>query len=232
MDDNYNLDNNKFYIHTGSKYLIHGHEAKIEVSINSREDKVTSMMHDFPNATVVYSTNKLEDLEKLYKDLKDEEERVYYGIRESMQKWVDCSKKTNLCEKALRYKNTKLEKKNTHNQWAIDNSSFMKEQNISNNVYSMAFSIYENKSYNYKKGKEEKAFYVTWYLFINGINSARIAGQDNKRFLDKEKALKYIEGRKKAYKDYFQEDNPLILKEYARLFQVHGILLPGYRIKE
>ena len=59
-----------------------------------------------------------------------------------------------------------------------------------------------------------------------------IAGQDNKRFLDKEKALKYIEGRKKAYKDYFQEDNPLILKEYARLFQVHGILLPGYRIKE
>ena len=152
MDDNYNLDNNKFYIHTGSKYLIHGHEAKIEVSINSREDKVTKDIEKLL---------KVNDLEKLYKDLKDEEERVYYGIRESMQKWVDCSKKTNLCEKALRYKNTKLEKKNTHNQWAIDNSSFMKEQNISNNVYSMAFSIYENKSYNYKKGKEEKAFYVT-----------------------------------------------------------------------
>lgn len=67
---------------------------------------------------------------------------------------------------------------------------------------------------------------------LYGIDSmqAVIAGQRNKRYTDKEKALKYIEGRKKAYSHLFKEVTPAIPKEHQNLFKKNGLLLNGYRV--
>ena len=59
----------------------------------------------------------------------------------------------------------------------------------------------------------------------------KIAGQNQKRYTDKAAALKYLDGRKKAYAHLFTEISPQIPKQYERHFTVHGALLPGYTVE-
>ena len=59
----------------------------------------------------------------------------------------------------------------------------------------------------------------------------KIAGQNQKRYTDKAAALKYLEGRKKAYAYLFSEVSPPIPQKYERHFKVYGTLLPGYSIE-
>lgn len=59
----------------------------------------------------------------------------------------------------------------------------------------------------------------------------QIAGQRNKRYTDKAAAMKYLEGRKKAYAHLFTEVSPPIPQEYENHFCVHGTLLPGYTVE-
>jgi len=86
----------------------------------------------------------------------------------------------------------------------------------------MYYKIYESEDYNYRTNK--------WDVYVDGINSKRIAGQRRKRYTDKQKALKYIEGRIKAYSHLFQEITPEIPTEYENLFMKNGILLEGYKV--
>lgn len=78
------------------------------------------------------------------------------------------------------------------------------------------------------------AWYVTWDVGVHtpkqGWGKA-IAGQWQKRYTDKDAALKYIEGRKKAYAHLFTEISPPILQEYTEHFKVNGILLPSYTVE-
>lgn len=60
---------------------------------------------------------------------------------------------------------------------------------------------------------------------------AKIAGQNQKRYTDKNAAIKYLDGRKKAYSHLFTEISPPIPKEYEHHFMVHGTLLPGYTVE-
>ena len=48
---------------------------------------------------------------------------------------------------------------------------------------------------------------------------------------DKNAAIKYLDGRKKAYSHLFTEISPPIPKEYEHHFMVHGTLLPGYTVE-
>ena len=58
------------------------------------------------------------------------------------------------------------------------------------------------------------------------------AGQTRNDNTDKNAAIKYLDGRKKAYSHLFTEISPPIPKEYEHHFMVHGTLLPGYRLKD
>jgi hypothetical protein len=42
---------------------------------------------------------------------------------------------------------------------------------------------------------------------------------------------KYLDGRIKAYAYLFTDSNPPVPAEYARYFEKHGVLLPGYVIE-
>ena len=55
--------------------------------------------------------------------------------------------------------------------------------------------------------------------------------QDRKRYTDKATAVKYLDGRKKAYSHLFAEISPPVPKEHENCFTVNGVLLPGYRIE-
>ena len=54
---------------------------------------------------------------------------------------------------------------------------------------------------------------------------------NQKRYTDKNAAIKYLDGRKKAYSHLFTEISPPIPKEYEHHFMVHGTLLPGYTVE-
>ena len=106
---------------------------------------------------------------------------------------------------------------------------------ISNRVYQMSVSVYEDYKYDRQtRVRIPTAWYVTWDVTINtprrGYGKV-IAGQRQKRYTDKDAALKYIEGRKKAYAHLFTEISPPLPQEYADSFKVHGVLLPGYTIE-
>ena len=76
---------------------------------------------------------------------------------------------------------------------------------------------------------------VTWFFGVKNPQedaTVVIAEQANKKYMDREKAFKYIEGRKKAYSKYFTEVNPVVPKDYAEYFKVNGVLLPDYVVEE
>ena len=79
------------------------------------------------------------------------------------------------------------------------------------------------------------AWYVTWEVRIHSPKQgygAKIAGQNQKRYTDKNAAIKYLDGRKKAYSHLFTEISPPIPKEYEHHFMVHGTLYLAIRLKD
>ena len=122
----------------------------------------------------------------------------------------------------------------TGNQWK-DTDNWRADQKISNRVYQMTCSIWEDTKYNREtKQSVPIAWYVTWEVRIHSPKQGygeKIAGQNQKRYTDKNAAIKYLDGRKKAYSHLFTEISPPIPKEYERHFMVHGTLLPGYTVE-
>ena len=99
----------------------------------------------------------------------------------------------------------------------------------------MFCQIREQTKYN-REAKQDvpAAWYVTWDLYLNSPRegySIHLAGQDKKRYTDKAAAVKYLDGRKKAYAHLFTEISPPIPKEHEQCFTVNGALLPGYTVE-
>lgn len=136
-----------------------------------------------------------------------------------------------LIDRAIEYLKTP-EIEHTENKWVKDRYA---DEKISNRVYQMSVNVYEDSTYDRQTQQcIPTAWYVTWDVGVHtpkhGWGKA-IAGQRQKRYTDKDAALKYIEGRKKAYAHLFTEISPPIPQEYAEHFKVNGVLLPGYTIE-
>ena len=58
-----------------------------------------------------------------------------------------------------------------------------------------------------------------------------VAGYRDKRLPNHDAAIKYIEGRKKAYAKLFQEECPPIPAKAAELFKIGNKLMAGYTIQ-
>lgn len=140
---------------------------------------------------------------------------------------------TQTINRALEYLRTP-EIEHTGNQWK-DTDNWRADQKISNRVYQMTCSIWEDTKYDREtKQSVPIAWYVTWEVRIHSPKQgygAKIAGQNQKRYTDKNAAIKYLDGRKKAYSHLFTEISPPIPKEYEHHFMVHGTLLPGYTVE-
>ena len=160
------------------------------------------------------------------------EKAVFEKIKASVKEWERQAAVTKTYNRALEYLNTPAAE-HTSNQWVRE--KYYDRDTISNKVYQMSVSVWEDTRYD--RATEQSipvAWYVTWNVSTNaptkGYN-VEIAGQNRKRYTDKEAAQKYIEGRKKAFAHLFTEISPPIPAEYARPFMVNGILLPGYTVQ-
>lgn len=137
------------------------------------------------------------------------------------------------CEKDGGYLRTP-EVAHTGNEWR-KTGNWRDAEEISNRVYKMTCSVWEDTKYDREtKQSVPVAWYVTWDVYVNSPKEGygeKIAGQNQKRYTDKAAAMKYLDGRKKAYSHLFTEISPQIPKEYEHHFTVHGTLLPGYTVE-
>ena len=157
------------------------------------------------------------------------EKKVFEQLKELAEVWEQKASLTMLIDRALSYKRVP-QVEHTSNQW--QQSHYRDTEIISNMVYKMSVSLHEDNHYDNDTGQfVSDAWIVTWGVSLNTPDEYRtkkIAGQDRKRFSDKDAALKYIDGRKKAYAHLFTEISPPIPERYADRFSKNGLLLPGY----
>ena len=160
------------------------------------------------------------------------EKKVFEQLKELAEVWEQKASLTMLIDRALSYKRVP-QVEHTSNQW--QQSNYRDTEIVSNMVYKMSVSLYEDNHYDNDTGQfVSDAWIVTWGVSLNTPDEYRtkkIAGQDRKRFSDKDAALKYIEGRKKAYAHLFTEISPPIPERYADRFSKNGLLLPGYVVE-
>ena len=157
------------------------------------------------------------------------EKKVFEQLKELAEVWEQKASLTMLIDRALSYKRVP-QVEHTSNQW--QQSHYRDTEIVSNMVYKMSVSLHEDNHYDNDTGQfVSDAWIVTWGVSLNTPDEYRtkkIAGQDRKRFSDKDAALKYIDGRKKAYTHLFTEISPPIPERYADRFSKNGLLLPGY----
>ena len=157
------------------------------------------------------------------------EKKVFEQLKELAEVWEQKAALTMLIDRALSYKRVP-QVEHTSNQW--QQSHYRDTEIISNMVYKMSVSLHEDNHYDNDTGQlVSDAWIVTWGVSLNTPDEYRtkkIAGQDRKRFSNKDAALKYIDGRKKAYAHLFTEISPPIPERYADRFSKNGLLLPGY----
>ncbi len=217
-------DKNKFYdSYSHMDSLRHGDELRLQHSLSFRADRA--------DLTPFVSAG-LEQLAKLRDASVAAEESMFDELKISMLQWEHQGALTMILNRALEYLRTPS-KSHTSNEWKRGDG-YDKCEEISNRVYKMWVSIYESTEYNRHTGQSEPvAWYVSWNVRTNnpGVHSSHIAGQDRKKFTDKSAAMKYIEGRKKAYSHLFTEISPPIPQQYASQFEVNGLLLPGYTVE-
>lgn len=202
--------------------LTPGAELKIEHHVSCEDVDISSLI-----------MMGAESLESMRQGSIDGEQKAYEIVVASAKQWEQQAAATQMINRALEYLATP-EVAHTGNQWnKTDNWRDMEE--ISNRVYKMTCSIWEDTKYDRETNQSVPvAWYVTWDVYVNSPKqgySVKIAGQNQKRYTDKTAAMKYLEGRKKAYSHLFAEVSPPIPEKYEKHFMVYGTLLPGYTVE-
>lgn len=199
-----------------------GYKLKIEHSISCENVDISALI-----------VQGVDNLTAMRQESVDNEQKAYDIVVAAAKQWEQQAVTTQLINRALEYLKVP-EAEHSSNQWRKNPRNDDWEE-ISNKVYKMNCRVREDTSYDRSTGKwVPKAWYVTWDLYLNtpkNGHNIHIAGQDRKRYTDKDAAYKYLDGRKKAYAHLFTELSPAIPKQYEQHFMVHGVLLPGYTVE-
>lgn len=201
-----------------------GKELKIEHSIRCDSADISSLIMQDAGT-----------LQAMRQDSIDGEKKAFDIVAAAAVQWEKQAAVTQNIDRALEYLRTP-EVMHTANQWRTSPRNNDWEE-ISNRVYRMSCNIWEHTKYDREaKQSVADAWYVSWDVDVrspknqNGYGE-QIAGQRQKRYTDKAAAEKYLEGRKKAYSNLFQEISPPVPEQYAHYFTVNGALLPGYTVE-
>lgn len=217
------MEENKDYrAYRYGDHLNPGYELKIEHSIFCENVDISSLI-----------TMGAESLEAMRQGSIDGEQKAYNIVVAAAKQWEQQAVATQMINRALEYLHTP-EVAHTSNEWR-ETGNWQDAAEISNRVYRMTCSVWEDTKYDREKQQSVPvAWYVTWDVCVNSPKQGygeKIAGQNQKRYTDKAAAMKYLDGRKKAYAHLFTEISPQIPKEYERHFTVNGALLPGYTVE-
>ena len=215
-------ENKDYHAYRYGDHLTPGSELKIEHSVVCENVDISTLI-----------TMGIDSLEAMRQGSIDGEQKAYEIVVAAAKQWEQQAAATQTINRALEYLRTP-EIEHTGNQWK-DTDNWRADQKISNRVYQMTCSIWEDTKYDREtKQSIPVAWYVTWDVYVNSPKEGygeKIAGQNQKRYTDKAAAMKYLDGRKKAYSHLFTEISPQIPKEYEHHFTVHGTLLPGYTVE-
>lgn len=215
-------ENRDYHAYRYGDHLTPGSELKIEHSVVCENVDISTLI-----------TMGTDSLEAMRQGSIDGEQKAYEIVVAAAKQWEQQAAATQTINRALEYLRTP-EIEHTGNQWK-DTDNGRADQKISNRVYQMTCSIWEDTKYDREtKQSVPIAWYVTWEVRIHSPKQGygtKIAGQNQKRYTDKNAAIKYLDGRKKAYSHLFTEISPPIPKEYKHHFMVHGTLLPGYTVE-
>lgn len=216
------MEENKDYKVYRFDYLTEGSELKMNHSVHCEDVDISSLIAQGTDA-----------LEALLQDSMDSEQKALAIVQAAAKQWEKQAAETQKLNRALEYLRTP-EVEHTGNEWH-KTGNWRDAEEISNRVYRMTCSVWEDTKYDREaKQSVPVAWYVTWDVYVNSPKEGygeKIAGQNQKRYTDKAAALKYLDGRKKAYSHLFTEISPEIPKEYERHFTVNGALLPGYTVE-
>lgn len=216
-------EKNKGYeVYTFGDSLTHGRYLKIEHDIVCENTEIPFLI-----------AKGEETLQAIRQSSVQDENKAYEIVLAAVKQWEQQAVLTQAVDRALAYLHTP-EVTHTENKWQKSNS-YRADEEISNRVYRMSCSVWEDTKYD--RNTEQQipvAWYVTWQVEINSPKKGfgcKIAGQTDKRYTDKAAAMKYLEGRKKAYSHLFAEIFPPIPQKYEQHFMVNDVLLPGYKIE-
>lgn len=215
-------ENKDFSVYRHGDNLEPGYQLKIEHSISCKNVDMSALIRMGKDR-----------LEAMREGSIDGERKAYEIVVAAAKQWEQQAASTQMINRALEYLQTP-EVAHTGNVWE-KSGDWRDSEQISNRVYKMTCSIWEDTKYDQETGQHiPVAWYVTWNVYVNSPirgYGERIAEQNQKRYTDKAAAVKYLDGRKKAYAHLFTEISPQIPKEYKRHFSVYGTLLPGYTVE-
>lgn len=216
------MEENKDYRVHRSGDLSEGYRLRIEHSVTCENVDISSLI-----------AQGAETVQAMRQDSIEGEKKAYDIVAAAAKQWEQQAAVTQRLDRALAYLRTP-EVEHTGNRWQPCRGNSDVEE-ISNRVYKMFCRIREDTKYDREmKQSVPVAWYVTWDLYLNSPREGyniHLAGQDRKRYTDKAAALKYLDGRKKAYSHLFAEISPPVPKEHENCFAVNGVLLPGYRVE-
>ena len=216
------MEENKDYRVHRSGNLSEGYKLQVEHTVSCESMDISPLI-----------AQGAETIQAMRQDSIEGEKKAYDIVVAAAKQWEQQAAVTQRLDRALAYLRTP-EVKHTGNRWQPYSKDSDLEE-ISNRVYKMFCRIREDTKYDREmKQSVPVAWYVTWDLYLNSPKEGyniHLAGQDRKRYMDKAAAVKYLDGRKKAYSHLFAEISPPIPKEHENCFTVNGVLLPGYTVE-
>lgn len=216
----------KYKVYDYADNLIPGQELKIHHTVYIHEEASKTYI---PN---ILHNRSMEEIDKEIEFGIAREIQLFENLKKAIKEWENQAALTAYFKEARKSFNMKPIS-HTGNKWTmIDESNHAHER--SNAVYSMFYQINEHTKWSAEKQAFIPIKYVLyWNLAVHApsVGSEIIAGR-KKKFKTKEEMEKYLAGRIKAYDHLFQEEYPIVPKEYAEMFMFHGMVKPGYRIAE
>lgn len=215
-----------YTVYDYSDKIAHGRSIHVEHSIHLNE-----------GANIADITkHSLKELEAMREKSVAAENVEFEKLRAAFKPWEKLAAQTKQIDLAIEYVKTPVSK-HTDNEWKQSEHG---DYEISNMTYKMFYRIREDTKYD-RELKESVPFAwdLYWSVYTNAphhinsypVNNIKIDGQEQKRFTDKAKMEKYLEGRKTAYAHFFIKKSPPVPLEYAKPFFVNGVLLPGYTLE-
>ncbi len=216
-------ENRDYHAYRYGDHLTPGSELKIEHSVVCENVDISTLI-----------TMGTDSLEAMRQGSIDGEQKAYEIVVAAAKQWEQQAAATQTINRALEYLRTP-EIEHTGNQWK-DTDNWRADQKISNRVYQMTCSIWEDTKYDREtKQSVPIAWYVTWEVRIHSPKQgygAKIAGQNQKRYTDKNAAIKYLDGRKKAYSHLFTEISPPIRKNMSTILWFTVLFYLAIRLKD
>lgn len=216
----------KYKVYDYADNLFPGQELKIHHIVHTHEEAEKTYI---PN---ILHNRSMDEIDKEIEFGIAREIQLFENLKKAVKEWENQAALTAYFKEARKFFDMKPIS-HTGNKWtAINEDSTW--QRRSNAVYEMFYRINEHTKWSAEKQAFIPAKYdLYWDLTIHApfVKNKFVAGQE-KTYKVKEEMEKYLAGRIKAYDHLFQEEYPIVPKEYAEMFMFHGMVKPGYTIAE